>query len=182
MRPEMKTRVDAAVIGGGVTGVSVLYHLAKMGMTNSVLIERSELAAGSTWHAAGVIHTINSDPNIARLQAYTLDLYEEIEALSGVSCGLHRPGGIYLASTPERLDYLRQERAKARYMNMEADFISMDEVTALNPLINTDEFLGALFEPADGHVDPSGVTADVELEYFGTIAGLGNGFEARIAA
>ena len=69
----MKTQVDAAVIGGGVTGVSILYHLAKMGMRNSVLIERSELTAGSTWHAAGVIHTVNSDPNIARLQAYTPD-------------------------------------------------------------------------------------------------------------
>jgi len=154
----MKTQVDAAVIGGGVTGVSILYHLAKMGMPNSVLIERSELTAGSTWHAAGVIHTVNSDPNIARLQAYTLDLYAEIEAVSGVSCSFHRPGGIYLASTPERLDYLRLERAKARYMGMDADFISMDEVANLHPLINTDEYLGALFEPADGHIDPSGVT------------------------
>ncbi len=155
---DMRTDVDVAIIGGGVTGVSVLYHLAKMGMTNVVLIERAELTAGSTWHAAGVIHTVNSDPNIARMQSYTLDLYDEIEALSGVSCGLHRPGGIYLASTPERLDYLRLERAKARYMGMDADFISMDEVKELNPLIDTDEFLGALFEPADGHVDPSGVT------------------------
>ena len=154
----MKTNVDAAVIGGGVTGASVLFHLAKLGMSNSALIERAELTAGSTWHAAGIIHTINSDPNIARLQAYTLNLYEEIEELSGVSCGLHRSGGIYLASTPERLDYLRLERAKARYMDMDADFISMDEVKELNPLVKTDEYLGALYEPADGHVDPSGVT------------------------
>ena len=154
----MRTRVDAAVIGGGVTGVSVLYHLARMGMDNCVLIERAELTAGSTWHAAGVVHTINSDPNIATLQSYTLALYDEIEALSGVSCGMRRPGGIYLASTPERLDYLRLERAKARYMGMDADFISMDEVRRLNPLVNTDEYLGALFEPADGSVDPSGVT------------------------
>ena len=154
----MRTRVDAAVIGGGVTGVSVLYHLARMGLDNCMLIERAELTAGSTWHAAGVVHTINSDPNIATLQAYTLALYDEIEALSGVSCGMRRPGGIYLASTPERLDYLRLERAKARYMGMDADFISMDEVRRLNPLVNTDEYLGALFEPADGSVDPSGVT------------------------
>ena len=154
----MRTRVDAVVIGGGVTGVSVLYHLAKMGMSNCMLVERSELTAGSTWHAAGVVHTINSDPNIASLQAYTLALYAEIEALSGVSCGTRWPGGIYLASTPERLDYLKLERAKARYMGMDADFISMDEVKRLNPLINTDEYLGALFEPADGSVDPSGVT------------------------
>ena len=137
----MRTRVDAVVIGGGVTGVSVLYHLARMGMANCMLVERSELTAGSTWHAAGVVHTINSDPNIASLQAYTLALYAEIEALSGVSCGTRWPGGIYLASTPERLDYLK-----------------LEEVKRLNPLINTDEYLGALFEPADGSVDPSGVT------------------------
>ena len=154
----MRTRVDAVVIGGGVTGVSVLYHLAKMGMNNCMLVERAELTAGSTWHAAGVVHTVNSDPNIASLQSYTLALYAEIEALSGVSCGTRWPGGLYLASTPERLDYLRLERAKARYMGMDADFISMDEVKRLNPLINTDEYLGALFEPADGSVDPSGVT------------------------
>ena len=154
----MRTRVDAVVIGGGVTGVSVLYHLARMGMANCMLVERSELTAGSTWHAAGGVHTINSDPNIASLQAYTLALYAEIEALSGVSCGTRWPGGIYLASTPERLDYLKLERAKARYMGMDADFISMEEVKRLNPLINTDEYLGALFEPADGSVDPSGVT------------------------
>jgi len=123
-----------------------------------MLIERAELTAGSTWHAAGVVHTINSDPNIASLQAYTLALYAEIEALSGVSCGTRWPGGIYLASTPERLDYLKLERAKARYMGMDADFISMEEVKRLNPLINTDEYLGALYEPADGSVDPSGVT------------------------
>jgi len=154
----MRTRVDAAVIGGGVVGVSVLYHLAKMGMPNCTLIERDQLTAGSTWHAAGVIHTVNSDPNIAALQAYTLALYDEIEEVSGVSCGMHRPGGIYLASTPERLDYLRLERAKARYMGMDADFISMEDVKRLNPLIETSEYLGALYEPADGHVDPSGVT------------------------
>jgi len=129
-----------------------------MGLDNCMLIERAELTAGSTWHAAGVVHTINSDPNIATLQSYTLALYDEIEALSGVSCGMRRPGGIYLASTPEGLDYLRLERAKARYMGMDADFISMDEVRRLNPLVNTDEYLGALFEPADGSVDPSGVT------------------------
>ena len=84
----------------------------------------------------GTIHTINSDPNIARLQGYTIGLYKEIEELSGQSCGIHRPGGIYLAATPERLDYLKQERAKARYMGLETDFISLEEARDLNPLID----------------------------------------------
>ncbi|MDJ0955633.1 MAG: FAD-dependent oxidoreductase [Arenicellales bacterium] len=155
---DLKSHTQVVIIGGGVVGCSILFHLAKMGWKDVVLIERAELTSGSSWHAAGVIHTINSDPNIARLQEYTINLYKEIEALSGQSCGIHRPGGIYLASTPERLDYLKQERAKARYMGLDTDFISLQEAADFNPLINPDKYLGALFEPVDGHVDPSGVT------------------------
>ncbi len=154
----MKSHAQAVVIGGGVVGCSVLFHLAKMGWKDVVLLERKELTSGSSWHAAGVIHTINADPNIARLQEYTIKLYQEIEQLSGQSCGIHRPGGIYLASTPERLDYLKQERAKARYMGLDTEFISLAEAKVLNPLIDPGKYLGALFEPVDGHVDPAGVT------------------------
>jgi Glycine/D-amino acid oxidases (deaminating) len=154
----LPTHAKAVVIGGGVVGCSVLYHLAKLGWKDVALLERSELTSGSSWHAAGMIHTINADPNIARLQEYTINLYREIEGISGQSCGIHRPGGIYLASTPERLDYLKQERAKARYMGLETAFISLEEAKALNPLIDPSKYLGALFEPVDGHVDPAGVT------------------------
>ena len=129
-----------------------------MGWKDLVLLERAELTSGSSWHAAGVIHTINADPSIARLQAYTIGLYQEIEAISGQSCGIHRPGGIYLASTPERLDYLKQERAKSRYMGLDTEFITLSEARDLNPLIDPTQYLGALFEPLDGHVDPAGVT------------------------
>ena len=154
----METHAQVVVIGGGVVGCSILYHLAKLGWKDVVLLERKELTSGSSWHAAGMIHTINADPNIARLQGYTIKLYKEMEELTGQSCGIHRPGGIYLASTPERLDYLKQERAKARYMGLETDFISLEHARDLNPLIDPSKYLGALFEPVDGHVDPSGVT------------------------
>ncbi len=154
----METHAKVVVIGGGVVGCSILFHLAKLGCKDAVLLERKELTSGSSWHAAGVIHTINSDPNIARLQEYTIKLYQELEDLTGQSCGIHRPGGIYLASTPERLDYLKQERAKARYMGLDTDFISLQHARELNPLIDPSKYLGALFEPVDGHVDPSGVT------------------------
>jgi dimethylglycine dehydrogenase len=158
MMAPLPSHAKAVVIGGGVVGCSVLYHLAKMGWKDVLLLERSELTSGSSWHAAGMIHTINADPNIARLQEYTINLYREIEKISGQSCGIHRPGGIYLASTPERLDYLKQERAKARYMGLETEFITLQEARDLNPLIDPAKYLGALFEPVDGHVDPSGVT------------------------
>ena len=154
----METHARVVIVGGGVVGCSILYHLAKFGCQDAVLLERRELTSGSSWHAAGLIHTINSDPNIARLQGYTISLYKEIEELSGQSCGIHRPGGIYLAATPERLDYLKQERAKARYMGLETDFISLDEARDLNPLIDPTKYLAALYEPVDGHVDPAGVT------------------------
>lgn len=154
----IKGHARAVIIGGGVVGCSILYHLAKMGWKDLVLLERAELTSGSSWHAAGVIHTINSDPSIARLQAYTIGLYQDIEAISGQSCGIHRPGGIYLASTSERLDYLKQERAKSRYMGLDTEFISLSEARDLNPLIDPTQYLGALFEPLDGHVDPAGVT------------------------
>src|SRR3712207_3612064 len=103
----MKSHVQVAVIGGGVVGCSVLYHLTKMGWKDVVLIERSDLTSGSTWHAAGGFHTLNSDPNVAKLQAYTVGLYNEIEAISGQSCGLHLTGGLQLADTSDRLDWLK---------------------------------------------------------------------------
>ena len=154
----MQSHAKVVVIGGGVVGCSILYHLAKMGWKDVVLLERKELTSGSSWHAAGIIHTINSDSNIARLQGYTINLYKELEDLTGQSCGIHRPGGIYLASTKERFDYLKQERAKARYLGLDSDFISLEHARDLNPLIDPKKYVGALFEPVDGHVDPSGVT------------------------
>src|SRR5260370_26879091 len=103
----MKSQAQVAVIGGGVVGASVLYHLTKAGWKDVVLIERSELTSGSTWHAAGGMHTINGDPNVAKLQQYTINLYKEIEELSGQSCGVHLTGGLMLAGTKERLDWLK---------------------------------------------------------------------------
>lgn len=153
----MKSHVQVAVIGGGIVGCSILYHLTKLGSKDVILLERDELTSGSSWHAAGGIHTINADPNLASLQGYTVQLYNEIEELSGQACGVHRSGALYLAATPERLDYLKAERAKARYLGMEAEFVSLSEVRDIHPLIETRYFQGALFDPNDGHVDPSGV-------------------------
>ena len=96
----MKSHVQVAVIGGGVVGCSVLYHLTKLGWTDVVLIERSELTSGSTWHAAGGFHALNADTNMAALQGYTIGLYNELEEVSGQSCGLHHVGGITIATTP----------------------------------------------------------------------------------
>ena len=154
----MKSHVGVAVIGGGVVGCSILYHLTKFGWTDVVLIERSELTSGSTWHAAGGFHTLNADTNMAALQGYTIRLYEELEAISGQSCGLHHVGGLTIATTPERMDYLKTERAKHRYMGLETEIIGPEEIRKRSPIVNTEGVIGALYDPLDGHLDPSGTT------------------------
>ena len=129
----MKSHVQVAVIGGGVVGCSVLYHLTKLGWRDVLLIERSELTSGSTWHAAGGFHTLNADTNMAALQGYTIRLYQELEEISGQSCGLHHVGGLTLAATPERMDFLKAERAKHRYMGLETKIVGPAEIRELSP-------------------------------------------------
>ncbi|MDB6045892.1 MAG: glycine cleavage system protein [Gammaproteobacteria bacterium] len=154
----MKSAARVVVIGGGVVGASVLYHLTKAGWSDVLLIEREELTSGSTWHAAGGMHTVNGDPNIAKLQQYTIKLYEEIERISGQSCGVHITGGIMLAGTRERLDWLRMAQARGRYLGMDLEIISVEEAAKLFPLMEKKHFVGAMFDPIEGHVDPYGVT------------------------
>ncbi|MGH6922703.1 MAG: GcvT family protein [Propylenella sp.] len=154
----MKSHTKVAVIGGGVVGCSVLYHLTKAGWKDVVLIERSELTAGSSWHAAGGFHTLNSDPNVAKLQAYTVGLYKEIEQISGENCGLHLTGGLQLADTQERLDWLKMAHARGRYLGMETEIISTAEAKKLLPLIDESYFVGAMWDPIEGHLDPYGTT------------------------
>ncbi len=154
----MKSTAQVVVIGGGVVGCSVLYHLTKLGWSDVMLIERSELTSGSTWHAAGGFHTLNGDTNMAALQGYTIGLYKELEEITGLSCGLHHSGGMTLADTPERFDMLKAERAKHRYMGLETEILTPEEVKARAELVNTDGIVGALYDPLDGHLDPSGTT------------------------
>ena len=117
----MKSHAQVVVIGGGVVGCSVLYHLTKAGWKDVVLVERDELTSGSTWHAAGGFHTLNGDPNVAKLQDYTVSLYKELEEISGQSCGLHLTGGVMLAESPERMDFLRTLHAKGRHLGMQTE-------------------------------------------------------------
>jgi len=155
----MKTHTRVVVIGGGVVGCSVLYHLTKLGWSDVTLIERAELTAGSTWHAAGGFHTLNGDTNMAALQGYTIRLYKELEAITGTSCGLHHVGGITLADNAERFDMLKAERAKHRYMGLDTAILTPAEVeTMTDGMVNTKGILGALYDPLDGHLDPYGTT------------------------
>ncbi len=154
----MKTTTRVAVIGGGVVGASVLYHLTKLGWSDVMLLERSELTSGSTWHAAGGFHTLNGDTNMAALQGYTIRLYKELEEITGMSCGLHHVGGVTLADNQDRFDMLLAERAKHRFMGLETEIVGPEEIKKIAPVTNIDGIIGGLYDPLDGHLDPSGTT------------------------
>lgn len=154
----MRMQAQAVVIGGGVIGCSILYHLAKAGWTEVVLLERSELTSGSTWHAAANIHGLHDVTNISRLQHYTMQLYKELEAETGQGCGVFQPGSLYLAQTEAREQQLRLQEAKARRYGMNFHEISRDEAERLHPLVDFDGIRCIMYEPDGGNVDPSGVT------------------------
>ena len=154
----MRTHAQAVVIGGGVIGCSILYHLAKLGWTEVVLLERSELTSGSTWHAAANIHGLHDSTNISRLQHYTMGLYAELESETGQSCGVFQPGSLYLAQTEDREHQLRLQEAKARRYGMNFHEVSRDEAERLHPLVDYDGIRCIMYETDGGNVDPSGVT------------------------
>ncbi len=154
----MKSHAQAVVIGGGVVGCSVLYHLTKAGWKDVVLLERDQLTCGSTWHAAGGFHTLNGDPNVAKLQAYTISLYDELERISGEKCGLHLTGGVALAENQDRMEWLKMAHARGRYLGMETQIISTSEAKQLLPLLEEEYFVGAMWDPVEGHLDPYGTT------------------------
>jgi dimethylglycine dehydrogenase len=154
----MKSHAQVVVIGGGVVGCSVLYHLTKLGCTDVVLCERKELTAGSSWHAAGGFHAFNSDPGMARLQAYTISIYPEIQTLSGQDIGMHRTGGLLVAETPQRWEFLRSDWARHRVLGLETELLSPTQVRELCPIMDTSNIRGALYAPGEGHLDPYGTT------------------------
>lgn len=154
----MRTHAQAVVIGGGVIGCSILYHLAKLGWTDVVLLERDELTSGSTWHAAANIHGLHDSTNISRIQHYTMNLYNALEEETGQSCGVFQPGSLYLAQTEARQHQLRLQAAKARFYGMNFHEVDRAEAERLHPLVDFDGIRCIMFEPDGGNVDPSGVT------------------------
>ncbi len=154
----MRTHAQAVVIGGGVIGCSILYHLTKLGWRDVVLLERSELTSGSTWHAAANIHGLHDSTNISRIQHYTMGLYKELEQETGQSCGVFQPGSLYLAQTEAREHQLRLQAAKAKLYGMNFHEVDRAEAERLHPLVDYDGIRCIMWEPDGGNVDPSGVT------------------------
>ncbi len=154
----MKSAVQVAVIGGGVTGCSILYHLARLGWTDIALIERSELTSGSSWHAAGGLFAVTAPNTVAAIHKYTFEMYPELEKESGQSCGFHFTGGLSLCRTRDEMDAFAVMSGAVRRLGVECEFVSPGEARDLAPVLNTAPLVGALWEKNGGHVDPAGVT------------------------
>ena len=154
----MKEHTRVVVIGGGIVGAAVLYHLTKLGWSDVVLVERKQLTAGSTWHAAGGFHAMNSDPNVSRLQAYGISVYKEVEEISGQDVGMHLTGGINIAATSERWESIRYEHAKQKVLGIDSHLLGPEEIKKLCPIIDTSDVIGGLLDPNEGNLDPYGST------------------------
>lgn len=155
---DIPSSAQVVIIGGGVGGCSIAYHLTKMGWKDVVLLERHELTAGSTWHSAGLVGQLRSDANLTRMMYYSTDLYRQLKDETGIDTGWREVGGLRLASSPERMEDLKRLVGMARSFGMPMELISPKEALDMFPIMNIDGVLGAAYTPNDGVIDPTGLT------------------------
>jgi 4-methylaminobutanoate oxidase (formaldehyde-forming) len=157
MTPALPTAARVVIVGGGVVGCSVAYHLAKLGWRDVLLLERKQLTSGTTWHAAGLIGQLRATANMTKLARYGAELYGNLEAETGVATGFRRVGSLSLALADERLEELRRGASMARAFGVEVEEISITEASRRHPLVDMTGVLGAIFLPRDGQADPGNV-------------------------
>ena len=158
LAPVIPERARAVVVGGGVIGSSILYHLAKLGWTDSVLVEQYQLTHGSTWHSAGLVGQLRSSISLTRMMQYSVGLYAELKELTGNDPGWHQLGGLRLASSQPRLEEIRRQAAWAKTFGLPMEIVSAEEAQERFPPMSTDGVLAAAFIPDDGYLDPSQLT------------------------
>ncbi len=154
----MEESARVAIVGGGIGGCSLAYHLTKLGWTDVVVLEKGELTSGSTWHAAGLCTQFNASRNLTRLVMDSIELYRSLEAETGQAIDFHEVGSIRLATSPDRMDEFRRAEGRAKVLGLPLELIGRDEILERCPLLSLDDVLGAAWIPTDGYVDPSGVT------------------------
>jgi 4-methylaminobutanoate oxidase (formaldehyde-forming) len=154
MPDALPSHARAVVVGGGIVGCSVAYHLVKLGWRDVVLLERREISCGTTWHAAGLVGQLRATHNLTRLAKYGADLYERLEAETGQATGFRRPGSLSVARTPERMVELKRGASMARCFGVEVEVITAAEAGRRWPLMRTDDLVGALWLPRDGRTNP----------------------------
>ena len=154
----MKSKAKVVIVGGGVVGVSALYHLAKKGWSDVVLVERKELTSGSTWHAAGLLPLFNMSYSVGQLHKYAVDLYKTLEKETGKNVGFSVVSNIRLASTKDRMDEYHQYAGVAQTIGVNYKFLTPDQVKEIWPLCNTSDLIGAIQHPEDGYIQPADLT------------------------
>ncbi len=154
----MKDTARAVVIGGGVVGVSTLYHLAKKGWTDSVLLERTELTAGSTWHAAGLLPLFNMSYSVGQIHKYSVRFYQELEKETGQPVGFSQVGNLRLATNRDRMDEYHHYAGIARTIGVRVEFMTPDEVREMVPFANIEGLVGAIYHPEDGYIQSADLT------------------------
>jgi len=158
MSKQLPSQARVVIIGGGVVGCSLAYHLTKLGWNDVVLLERKQLTCGTTWHAAGLVGQLRATSNMTRLAQYTTDLFASLEEETGQATGFSQRGSLSLATTHERFEELKRGASMARCFGLEVEVVTPDEAQAKWPLINVDDVIGAVFLPKDGQVNPIDVT------------------------
>jgi 4-methylaminobutanoate oxidase (formaldehyde-forming) len=156
--PELPSHAQVVIIGGGVGGCSIAYHLTKMGWKDVVVLERHELTAGSTWHSAGLVGQLRSDANLTRMMYYSTDLYSRLKEATGQDTGWRAVGGLRLASSAERLQELKRQVGMARSFGMPMELLTPREALELFPIMDIKGVVGAAYTPNDGMIDPTGLT------------------------
>ena len=149
---------SAVIIGGGVAGCSVAYHLAKYGWKDVVLVERDQLTSGTTWHAAGLVSQLGPTAAVTKIRKYTTDLYKELEKKIGFSAGLKLNGALSIATTKGRWQELQSQATTAQLFDVYVEVLNIDQIKKIYPVINEKDILGGIFMPGDGQADPIGVT------------------------
>lgn len=149
---------EVLIVGGGVIGCSVAYHLTKLGITDVVLLERKELTSGTTWHAAGLVGQLRSSINMTKLARYTSELYRELEAETGQATGYRQPGSISIASTEERMEELKRSASMAKVFDLQVNVLGVDEISERYPLIETQDLHGGIHIPSDGYANAVDIT------------------------
>ncbi|MCP5368406.1 MAG: FAD-binding oxidoreductase, partial [Hyphomicrobiales bacterium] len=158
MSKTLPSHAQAVIVGGGVVGCSVAYHLTKRGWKDIVLLERKQLTCGTTWHAAGLIGQMRATSNMTKLAKYTAELYAGLEAETGQATGIRQTGSMFVTGRAERFEELRRSATMARVFGLESQVLSPSDIKGLWPLLNVDDLIGGLFLPTDGKANPVDVT------------------------
>ena len=156
---DLPAHASVVVIGGGIMGCSTLYHLAKMGVSDAILLERNKLTSGTTWHSAAQVRALRHSHNLTKMIRYSVDLYAQLEEETGQSVGWIQESSLYIATTTDRLTHIRRQEALAKALGLVVNSISIDEAKERWPLMNADDVIGAVWSPDDGRVFPSDVCA-----------------------